>query len=165
MDNKKLLPDGIYKFKVTHCNCNYVSKAGNKSIKLELTINYKEEPYKIHDYITKKLDPATGKPYQFVILKVKNLVKCINKPHLEGKILENGDLLGTQGYASIKTFKSDDMYRDTNKVFRFLSPEDCNKAFDNNEVLTWFYCGYFLSFFALYVLNKDKLLDGLPEHP
>ena len=136
MDNKKLLPDGVYKFKISHCNCNYVSKSGNKSIKLELTISYKDEDYKVHEYITKKLDPATGKAYHFVISKVKALLKCINKPHLEGKILENSNLLSTQGYASIKTIKSDDMYGDSNKVFRFLSADECKQAFEENKVLT-----------------------------
>lgn len=115
----KILENGRYAFRISRCDVDYISNAGNKSIKLGLSIEYGGESYICWEYITKKNDPATGRPYEFAEKKLNSLLLMIGKPELIGKELTNQDLLGSTGFAVIKT-ETSPVYGSSNKVVRFV---------------------------------------------
>lgn len=131
---KNLLQPGIYKFKITHVDCDYTSQAGNKSIKLIFDIvDTNGKNNQIFDFLTKKLDPKTNKTYVFIIKRIEGLLKSTGKLDLFGKVLNNSDLLGAVGHASIKIEPSNGAYGDVNKIDRFIPAEEVSKSFVVND--------------------------------
>lgn len=115
----KILKPGRYAFRITRCDVDHISNAGNKSIKLGLAIEQDGEQHFCWEYITKKHNPVTGKPYEFAEKKLNSLLFVIGKPELMGKELTNQDLLGSTGFVIIKT-ETSPTYGSSNKVDRFV---------------------------------------------
>ena len=121
----ELLRAGLYAFTIMECDCEHIAKSGNKSIKLVLEIITKDgKKYKVYEYLTKKFDPKTNKPYFFIIAKIEDLLKSIGRPDLIGKKLTNSDLLNASGHAWIKIEEARGEWRESNKVDRFASPQE-----------------------------------------
>ena len=119
-----LITPGTYKFKIISVEPEYVSKAGNISIKLILEIKDSTgQPYKLFEYLTKKNDPKTNLPYAFIVKKTHDLLDAIGKPQLKDAQLNANDLLNAEGWASIKTEESNE-YPPSLKVARFVVPKD-----------------------------------------
>lgn len=134
----KVLKEGRYAFRITRCDVDYISNAGNKSIKLGLSIEDSGESHICWEYITRKNDPATGRPYEFAEKKLNSLLLVIGKPELIGKELTNQDLLGAAGHVVIKT-ETSPVYGSSNKVVRFVperaKQEDAaNSSINPNDI-------------------------------
>jgi hypothetical protein len=115
----KILEAGRYEFRITRCDVDHISNAGNKSIKLGLAIEHDGEAHFCWEYLTKKLDPATGKPYEFIEKRLNSLLLVIGKPELIGKELTNQDLLSSTGFVVLKK-ETSPVYGESNKVERFV---------------------------------------------
>jgi hypothetical protein len=125
-----LLKQGIYKFQISYCDCNFVSKTGNKNIKLIFDIiENNGVSHQIFDYMTKKLDPKTNKRFIFVVKKIDGLLKSIGKPELFGKPLREEDFKGAEGHAYVKLEKANGIYGESNKIDRFISIDEAKKSF------------------------------------
>lgn len=119
-----ILKGGKYFFEIINCDVDYVSKnSGSVSIRLIFEIPTTIETVKIYKWFTKKLDPKTNKPYEFIIRSINELLNSIEKPHLIGKKLENSDLLGGKGFATIQIIKSE-QWGEQNDITKFLPPTD-----------------------------------------
>jgi hypothetical protein len=133
-DEKQLLKPGVYSFIISYCNVDYISKASNSSIKLSFDIVDSDGAnYTVHDYLTKKNDEKTGKPFVFIVKKIAALLSSIGKPGLIGKVLKNEDLLGATGFASVSII-DDNIYGKQNKINRFISGDDAKNHLIANEV-------------------------------
>lgn len=125
MNERELLPAGKYKFQIDFADCDYISSKGNKAIKLKLLIMHQGEKHVVWEYLTKKPDPATNKPYAFIVRKTNDLLASMGKSNLKGAHLTNDDLLGGFGWAVIRIENSEE-YGESNKVARFIT-EDRNR--------------------------------------
>jgi hypothetical protein len=124
----ELLQPGRYAYRIVFSDVQYVSNAGNLSIKLVLKIDHEGKEFKIFEYLTKKLNADTGLPYDFIVKKTKDLLTSINKPFLIDKDLSNEDLLDGCGYAVIKTDAPKGDYGPSNRVARFLPPSETDNS-------------------------------------
>lgn len=131
MKDRPILPEGLYKFEIVYVDTNYISKAGNKSIKLTLEVqDFSGNKYKVFEYLTKKKDPKTNEPYVFVVRKIKDLLRSIKKENLMDVELKNEHLLGARGHVMLKIEDSPEFGK-SNKADQFVSkPEktDTNPA-------------------------------------
>jgi len=131
MKDRIVLPEGLYKFEIVYVDTDYISKAGNKSIKLALEVqDFSGNKHKVFEYLTKKKDPKTNEPYVFVVRKIKDLLRSIKKENLMEVELKNEHLLGARGHVMLKIEDSPEFGK-SNKADQFVSkPEkiDTNPA-------------------------------------
>ena len=138
-----LLEQGVYKFTIDVCDCDYISKAGNRSLKLTLKIIKRGgDSYLVDEYLTKKLDPKTNKPYAFIMKKIEDLLGSIGRADLIGKQLRSDHLKGKEGYAEIRMENSKrdngSNFPPSNKVFRFVPLNEIDKYNVLNDPSTLF---------------------------
>lgn len=138
------LEPGLYPFTIEDANINYVSKAGNTSLRLVLKIQNDGKQYTTWDYLTHKNGPD-GKPFAFIIKKKADLLRSIKQDHLIDHMdtLSNEHLIGKSGKCVIKNETHPD-FGSQIKVVRYYSSvvedrapvrQESPSGLDSHEIL------------------------------